>query len=191
MEGEQPTAIIMSSSIPMFSRLETPGAQLSAVQKCPGCALPGWQDHSGPQAAPSYQPRGLGSFLHTGRVPVSSVCLFVYVCLPWLCLRVCAGLCYGASLPLLWGIFLPCGTGLVTALNGKTWKQQEGRRIEGEPSRAEQSGGERRGRETPTKMRRTVWVDCASACAPAYPGYSSISLRFFTFPSAIKPRGEK
>lgn len=81
MEGEQPTAIIMSSSIPMFSRLETPGAQLSALQKCPGSALPGWQDHSGPQAAPSHQPQGLGSLLHTGRVPVSSVCLFVYVCL--------------------------------------------------------------------------------------------------------------
>lgn len=33
---EQPT-IIVSSSIPVLSRLEMPGAQLSAGQKCPGC----------------------------------------------------------------------------------------------------------------------------------------------------------
>lgn len=76
---EQPTAIIMSSSIPMFSRLEMPGAQLSAVQKCPGCTLPEWQDHSGLQAASSYQPQGLGYLLYMGRVPGSSVALCMYV----------------------------------------------------------------------------------------------------------------
>lgn len=69
----------MSSSIPVFSRLEMPGAQLNAVQKCPGCVLPGWQDHSGLQAASSYQPQGLGYLLYMGRVPVSSVCLRMYV----------------------------------------------------------------------------------------------------------------
>ncbi|KAG7242070.1 hypothetical protein INR49_024116 [Caranx melampygus] len=48
-------------------RLKMPGAQLNAVQKCPGCMLPGWQDHSGLQAASSYEPPGLGYLLNMGR----------------------------------------------------------------------------------------------------------------------------
>lgn len=76
---EQPSAIIMSSSIPMFSRLEMPGIQLSAVQKCPGCALPWWQDHSGLQAASSYKPLGLGYLLYMDRLPVSSVCMCMFL----------------------------------------------------------------------------------------------------------------
>lgn len=119
---EQATAIIMSSSIPVLSRLEMPGAQLSAVQKCPGCALPGWQDHTGLQAASSYQPQGLGYLFYMGRVPVSSVCLCMYAWHDCVC-TFFAWVCYGALVPLLWGIFLPCGTGLVITLNGKTWTQ--------------------------------------------------------------------
>lgn len=76
---EQPTTTIMSSSIPVFSRLKMPGAQLNAVQKCPGCVLPRWQDHTGLQAASSYQPLGLGYLLNMGMVPASSVCLCMFV----------------------------------------------------------------------------------------------------------------
>ncbi len=77
---EQPAAIIMSSSIPMFSRLEMPGAQLSAVQKCPGAVLPGWQDHSGLQAAPQLPATRpwLPPLYGQG---AGSLCLLVYVCL--------------------------------------------------------------------------------------------------------------
>lgn len=164
---EQPTTIIMSG-IPVHSRLEMPGARLSAVQKCPGCALPGWQDHSGLQAVSSYQPSGLGSLHYMGRVPVSSDCLFMYI---W---RNCACTfahesATGPFLALLWGIFLPCGTGLVTTLNGKTWEQQQGRR------------------GNPTKMRRNVWVDCVSACVWVFINFPNI----LYFSSAVSPRGKK
>ncbi len=70
-------------------------------------------------------------------------------CFVW-CDCVCmfsACVCYGAFLPLLWGIFFPCGTGLVTTLNGKTWKQEKERRIERGEGRAGERGKERRGEE--------------------------------------------
>lgn len=114
-------------------------------------------------------------------------CLFplfvcVFVCLVWSCLLVSTWVCYGAVLPLLWGIFLPCGTGLVTSLNGKTWKQREGRRIEGEDERMRED--ERRG--NPHKdEKESVGGLCKCMCACLLPaachGYSSISLRFSTF----------
>lgn len=61
----------------------------------------------------------------------------------------------GPFLPLLWGIFLPCSTGLVSTVNGKTWKQQEWRWME-------RGGEEMKG--NPTTMRRNMLVECVCAC---------------------------
>lgn len=70
--------------------------------------LPGWQDHSGLQAASSYQPlyhQSLANSFHMGRVPDSTVCLCMYVCSD--CISAFfAQVCLVAFLPLLWGIFL-------------------------------------------------------------------------------------
>ena len=117
------------------------------------------------------------------------ICLSVCVCM--FGVIVFARLCR----TLLWGLPTLAVRYILTLWYGIShhteWEDMETAGGEENRGGAEQSREERRGRETPTKMRRNVWVYCASACAPAYPGYSSISLRFSTFSSAIKPRGEK
>lgn len=91
-----------------------------------------------------------------GSVPVSSVWLCMYA---WhVCLSAFSNEpAMGAFLPLLWGIFLPCRTGLVSTVNGKTWKQQEVRWME-------RGGEEMKG--NPTTTRRNMLVDWmrVSAC---------------------------
>lgn len=147
---EQPTTIITISSILVLSRLEEPGAQLPALHKCPGCAPQGWQDHSGLQAASRYQPPGLGFLLYMG--------LFLYVYLAPLCLHISARVCFGAFFPLLWGIFLPCGTGLVTTLNGEDIETAAGK----ESKRRE----EERKPHKDERKRVGGLCECMCACTP-------------------------
>lgn len=174
----------MNSSIPVFSRLEMPGAQLIVL--CRNVLAVRCQDGRSTvvcKQPPATSHGALANSLIWARClfPLS-VCLFVYVCLAWLCFCI-----FIFCMSLLWALLTLAVRYILTLWYGisrkREWEDKETaggeentRRIDGE-----ERGGEERRNEGETPQRWEKMCGC-NVCVSAWDGYSSISLRFSTFP---------